>query len=348
MSKKRLVGGEFLLDLSMIALVMSDIPSQTAITNQEVLAQLTDLKTYVKSQKSIKPIWVKLKDNDSFIVTKGELQKVNNQPNFVIRISYNGKVLIINVEFTQVLNEDDVPMDDYYIDTNDATYNLSIGDTTFVIDNDDMKSIGDDILNQLKCGDIVLKKTGNQYHAYVVSYKEHNQGICLTYTDCSCIETLSYDYTSNHWVFNSKDVSFVNQLEQIKDSAGRNRFIEGDITIETIEGITQTYGKWSLSGTHLMIVLCLSCENASTITGKTANLNLPQWILDKITPLTSNVVNTQNFTFRATDNSTQTTWFGLFKPDDTHINISSGTLVLTADRNVRIEFDLLIDTDSGE
>ena len=340
MNKKRLVGGEFLLDLSMIVLVMSDIPSQTAITNQEVLAQLTELKTYVKNQKSIKPIWVKLKDNDSFIVTKGELQKVNNQPNFVIRINYNGKVLIINVEFTQVLNEDDVPMDDYYIDTNDATYNLSIGDTTFVIDNDDMESISDDILNQLKCGDIVLKKTGNQYHAYVVSYKEHNQGICLTYTDCSCIETISYDYTSNHWVFNSKDVSFVNQ---------HSRFIEGDILENSqLEGFNLTYPKWSLSGTHLMLVVAGVVDNAVVIpANKSLRAEVPQWILDKIYPFPkfSSTIETKVMTFQDTSYATQTVLMVLSKQIG-YLQISFNTsLTLTSKKGFRIVFDLLVDNE---
>ena len=108
MNKKRLVGGEFLLDLSMIALATSDSSeSFTAITNQEVLSQLTDLKTYVKNQKSIKPIWVKLKDNDSFIVTRGELQKVNNQSKFVLVINANGKLLQqISMEKEEVTNEE--------------------------------------------------------------------------------------------------------------------------------------------------------------------------------------------------------------------------------------------------
>lgn len=205
MNKKRLVGGEFLIDLSMILLTISDSSeSFTAITNQEVLAQLTDLKTYVKNQKSIKPIWVKLKDNDSFIVTRGELQKVNNQPNFVLVINANGKLLTIKVEFTQVLNDDDVPMDDWYIDTNDAQYNLYVSDVSFIVD--DVKSISDDILNQLKCGDVVIKKTGNQYHAYIVTFK-NDTGICLTYMDASVIETQSYDKVDDSWVYNSEDKS---------------------------------------------------------------------------------------------------------------------------------------------
>lgn len=62
-------------------------------------------------------------------------------------------------------------------------------------------------INNLKVGSIVVKKTGNQKHTYVVSYKEDKQGICLTYTDASVVETVSYDYTDGNWVYNSTDVT---------------------------------------------------------------------------------------------------------------------------------------------
>lgn len=351
MNKKRLVGGEFLLDLSMIALATSDSSeSFTAITNQEVLTQLTDLKTYVKNQKSIKPIWVKLKDNDSFIVTRGELQKVNNQPNFVLVINANGKLLTIKVEFTQVLNDDDVPMDDWYIDTNDAQYNLYVSDTSFIIDNDDMESISDDILNQLKCGDVVIKKTGNQYHTYVVTYKEHNQGICLTYADCGYIETISYDYTSEHWVFNSKDVCYVNQLENIKDSAGHNRFIEGDVipaqTLPT--GFEIVYSKWSLSGSHLMFVVAGNIANGTVVTGLQFGItkDLPQWVKDKIYPVVQSVLEYKTTYIYGGDYSSQAMNCALVKTDDGDLRIQvAQTLTATADRTFRISYDLLIDNE---
>lgn len=70
-------------------------------------------------------------------------------------------------------------------------------------------------INKLKAGDIVLKKTGNQNHTYVVTYKEDKQGICLTYTDASVIETVSYDYntTTKEWVYNSTDIGRVGGVE---------------------------------------------------------------------------------------------------------------------------------------
>ena len=78
-------------------------------------------------------------------------------------------------------------------------------------------TLTDDEINTLEAGDIVLKKTSNQYHAYIVSYKEDNQGICLTYTDASCIETVSYDYTGGHWIYNSTDITSMSVLEAKQD-----------------------------------------------------------------------------------------------------------------------------------
>lgn len=66
-------------------------------------------------------------------------------------------------------------------------------------------ALTDEEINSLEAGDIVVKKTGNQKHAYIVTYKEDKQGICLTYADATYIETVSYDYTAGHWVYNSKD-----------------------------------------------------------------------------------------------------------------------------------------------
>ena len=74
-------------------------------------------------------------------------------------------------------------------------------------------ALTDEQINELKAGDVVVKKTGNQKHSYRVSYKEDNTGICLTYVDASIAETVSYDYTGGHWVYNSTDVTPLNGVE---------------------------------------------------------------------------------------------------------------------------------------
>ena len=71
----------------------------------------------------------------------------------------------------------------------------------------DITAIDSNLLENAKCGDQFIKLTGNQKHVYKVSYKEEHQGICLTYTDASVVETVSYDYTQGAWVYNSTDIT---------------------------------------------------------------------------------------------------------------------------------------------
>ena len=67
--------------------------------------------------------------------------------------------------------------------------------------------IDGEILDDLQCGDKIVKVIGKQKHLYVVSYKGEGEGegICLTYADAAGTETVSYDRTANGWVYNSTD-----------------------------------------------------------------------------------------------------------------------------------------------
>ena len=83
--------------------------------------------------------------------------------------------------------------------------NGAIDAGTVVVNN--ITSIDGDTLSSLKAGDIVLKNDSTGKHAYVVSFKKDGTGICLTYTDASVVETVSYDFTGNAWVYNSTDIT---------------------------------------------------------------------------------------------------------------------------------------------
>lgn len=71
----------------------------------------------------------------------------------------------------------------------------------------DITALDDEVLDALRCGDQVVKRTGNQRHAYVVSYKGDGvgEGLCLTYADASTVETVSYDRGESGWSYNSTD-----------------------------------------------------------------------------------------------------------------------------------------------
>lgn len=95
--------------------------------------------------------------------------------------------------------------DNIIISTLTNKYVIGVSGVTSLSGITDMTKLTTDQCNALECGDVVLKKTGNQYHSYRVSYKEKNTGMCLTYVDASCVETISYDYTDGAWVYNSTD-----------------------------------------------------------------------------------------------------------------------------------------------
>ena len=78
----------------------------------------------------------------------------------------------------------------------------------YLVETDDIEHLSSEVLSALDVGDRVVKITGKQKHLYEVSYKGEGvgEGICLTYTACGYIETISYDFTSDGWAFNSKDV----------------------------------------------------------------------------------------------------------------------------------------------
>lgn len=79
--------------------------------------------------------------------------------------------------------------------------------SSIAIEVNDIEDLTDEQLNSLNCGDKVVKVTGKQKHTYIVSYKGEGigEGLTLTYTDASVVETVSYDFTADGWQYNSTD-----------------------------------------------------------------------------------------------------------------------------------------------
>lgn len=128
---------------------------------------------------------------------------------------------------------------DIKVNANDEIECEPIDDRDVTLEVTDIKALTKKQCEQLKCGDKVLKKTGNQKHLYVVTYKEHHVGMCLSYVDASIVETQSYDYTGNTWVYNSEDKTPLINIEgaesgTIVDALGLNG--EGKLVKGTISG----------------------------------------------------------------------------------------------------------------
>ena len=170
----------------------------------------------------------------------------------------------------------------------------------------------------------------------------------LTTDTLECIEggTLEFLNTYNQAVPNEIAYLFnAVTLNNVVDSYGNPRFIEGEGTPATITGFTATQCKWSLSGTHLMLTLAGTIANGTAITSSVhmADYVMPQFIVDKIQTLTGVFIEFKNTNMRASTLGIQNVEF-VARKTTTGVYLTISDVTLTADRNFRIQFDLLIDS----
>ena len=147
-------------------------------------------------------------------------------------------------------------------------------------------------------------------------------------------------------------------LNEIVDSQGRLRFVEGNLRTDEYEGFTYLYAKWSLSGTHLMLVLAgkIAAGTTTPANARLAVVNIPaslSFIHEKLIPISSGggVVDVQDFKVRSS-----TSWSAGIKTWEAikvvvaggysiAITTSGPTITVDTETSFRIKFDFLIDTD---
>lgn len=263
----KLTGGTILLDLSPISISFSG--GEVDITNEEVLSQLRELRTYVdparsfsKSSKDVKPVVIKYRSDDADTdgVIYGCLSFDGTPTDMVISAFFlqAGGVpvtLFINAPF------EFVEYKGYVLKEDAVTINTSVGVTHNIVSN--VKTLNDAFINELKAGDVVIKKTGTQYHAYIVTFRSAT-GICLTYHDASCIETQSYDKVNSHWVYNSEDKWSNPEFAPsgtIQDVLGLDS--SGKLVKGSVSGGTKLY-RHALTGRGYNVVLISTHNTAFT------------------------------------------------------------------------------------
>ena len=139
-------------------------------------------------------------------------------------------------------------------------------------------------------------------------------------------------------------------MENIVDSQGNKRFVEGEGT-NSPNTINITYNKWSLSGSHLMLVIAGNIENGTSIASATHLMeynNLPKYIIDKIIPSVNTLVLSTSIRCYGSDYSIQDMSSNLRKSVGGDLYLELGSITLTADRYFRVQIDLLIDADYSE
>ena len=141
-------------------------------------------------------------------------------------------------------------------------------------------------------------------------------------------------------------------ITTLVDAQGRERFIEGPITLaETLpSGCTSLYGKWSLSGSHLMMVIAVKFDNGVELPSGNnliAEFTLPKWIHDKIVPTISSTVEiTTVVAYDSGSGAQSLNNVSLTKSSSQKMTITKyGGLTFSSEKIARFIFDLLIDAE---
>lgn len=150
---------------------------------------------------------------------------------------------------------------------------------------------------------------------------------------------------------NVDGTELITLMGNIVDSNGNKRFVEGDLFFGTTqEGVTTNYKKYSLSGTHLMLVLELEIDADTSFNAFNVTCTLPDYIKNKIVALDTTsqiVIPTRSYTGMVAG-----TWQQVSKLSSYLAKSTQGlTMVIaqdgthTAKTIYRIQYDLLIDSE---
>lgn len=141
----------------------------------------------------------------------------------------------------------------------------------------------------------------------------------------------------------------VKVFEEIVDKDGHARFIEGEMDTRAFsDGVEFSYAKWSLSGSHIMFVLAGKINNATSWSfTNVCDVDLPEWIYNKIVAYPSNYIDSKNFPVANVDYNTNQSLTVFFQkiPNLKKLRFYFASFTATADRYFRIAFDLLIDNE---
>lgn len=310
-----MLGGYQILDLRNIGLTLG--ASQVSITDAEILSQLRNLRNYIEKghdygkalNNSPKPVLIRYRDaknNEKLEVSAFASVTSSNNS---LTYDIRAKGLQIEVVFEEKTDDDG----NKYYDIKTAKYHYSENESV----EGDM-SIGGDLEVE---GDADI--TGDA-----------EVGGDLSVTDDAQIGG-DLEVTGDAKLF-----------ENIVDKDGHKRFVDGDITMATGTVPTKVYGKWSLSGTHLMFVLCISANNGDVIAPGTLTerITIPEWVEDKLVPIYGDNISRMTLNLYADDTSSQAVYVYLQKKT-AGIFMYMSALTLDKNRVGRIEFDLLIDNE---
>ena len=147
---------------------------------------------------------------------------------------------------------------------------------------------------------------------------------------------------------NLKVAGDLQAFENIIDADGHKRFQEWNLITEELTGVTFSFAKVSLSGTHIMFVFAGEVASGTSLANnvKWTSLQLPEWIYNKIVDVGGGVVTQGSHPLKdGTTTILSNNQYYMKKESSNGVSFYrfGDTTGTTAKGYFRVQFELLID-----
>ena len=148
-------------------------------------------------------------------------------------------------------------------------------------------------------------------------------------------------------MYSEEELLEVAKIENLVDSKGRNRFIEGVGIPANVDGMTIISSKWALNGNNLIFEIIGGINKNIPQMTKICTFNLPAWIANKIKQVTSGIVDIKKYDVVSSDGGLSITNLLINKnSNDIDFTTASGITTISGEQAFfRFTFNTIIDNE---
>ena len=148
-------------------------------------------------------------------------------------------------------------------------------------------------------------------------------------------------------MWSEEEIQEQTKIENLVDSKGRNRFIEGVGVPENVEGMSIVSSKWVLNGNNLIFEIIGGINKNIPQMTKICTFNLPVWVANKIIQVSSNIIDIKKYDVVSSDGGLSITNLLINKNiNDIAFTTTNGITTITGEQVFfRFTFNTIIDNE---
>ena len=148
-------------------------------------------------------------------------------------------------------------------------------------------------------------------------------------------------------MYSEEELLEVAKIENLIDSKGRNRFIEGVGNPANVDGMTIISSKWVLNGNNLIFEIIGGINKNIPQMTKICTFNLPAWVANKIKQVTSGFIDMKKYDVISSDGGLSITNLLINKnSNDIDFTTTSGITTISGEQVFfRFTFNAIIDNE---